>query len=480
MKDTKLHTLIDALQEQELKLIENILKVEKRKSLLLLFQFAKKKQTLKWSKEVLFYKIFQKKYTEDKDYLWRNELRLLVEKIESILIEEQVKNQLKEDQIFYLKQQLQLYKRLDLFKLYETLWKETKSLAIANYQYHEVILLNTEYFEFIQFHIRDYQQRLEIYDNLIQENQQITTQFFVHQFAFTTMLEGSSNKLRLEYYGNPEVKIPSTEINIKLNKYYNDLDKYYLLINEWFPLQSKGRTDILLQALELLEHCDKSKAIIQKEYLRVLYLIATDFSMSANFEKANVYFEKIFQEIPENKLHNVAYYYYNYAINITKLEQYTKAIEIIQIAEKHIKPNNDFLKEKYILLKVVCYMFLNDNKNLKALIPSDFSTLLPEQRIYFSFVNAIYHIIANNFELASEEINNLLRSKLIKETDTHFLAVAKFFNSALTEINKVNKLSLPPTAKSRLIKQAEKMEKDESALVNNYMPFKWLKSALLI
>lgn len=91
--------------------------------------------------------------------------------------------------------------------------------------------------------------------------------------------------------------------------------------------------------------------------MRVLNLIATDFSMSADFEQAAVYFEKFLSETPDSQLHNKAYYLYNYAVNLTKLNRCEKALQVINDAEKHIKPSNEFLKEKYRLLKVICYLF---------------------------------------------------------------------------------------------------------------------------
>lgn len=79
--------------------------------------------------------------------------------------------------------------------------------------------------------------------------------------------------------------------------------------------------------------------------------------------------------------------------------------------------------------------------------------MLPEQRIYFRFVNTIYYIINKEFDLASEDINNLLRSKLINEIDIHFLAVARFYKDALSLILKENTLKLLFPASFKKIKQ---------------------------
>jgi hypothetical protein len=171
---------------------------------------------------------------------------------------------------------------------------------------------------------------------------------------------------------------------------------------------------------------------------------------------------------------------FNYAVNLTKLNQYEKTLLVISEAEKRIKTTNDFLKEKYTLLKVICYMFTKNADQLKKLIPTDFTELLPEQRVYFRFVNSIYHIINKEFELAAEEINNLLRSKLLTEIDIHFLSVAKFYKNVLSLILKENTLELSAKSMEKVKKEAININTNEQSVVVNYMPYKWLKSALKI
>lgn len=480
MKDSKLYTIIEALKGSQILLVEKQLKEDKRKTLLVLFQLLQKSGAAFLDKEVLFYKTFKKKYSSANDYLLRNEMRLLVEKIESVLIKDQVEKLTEKDILFQLKQQLLLYKNLDLFEIYEECWEEAKTVALEQYQYQDVLELNADYYEFAQFHIRNYKERLEIFDKLIDENILYSNYFFAQQQAYLSLVEGNANKLRLEYQTAQTVKIPDGKTSIDLKQFNSYTNEYYRLIGKWFPLQSKGKTNILLEALTTLENCNKNSTLYKKEKLRVLHLIATDFSMSADFENANTYFEKLFEEVPPAQFQNKAYYLYNYSVNLTKLNQYKKALTIISDAEKIIKPDNEFLRDKYQLLKVVCCMFTNNTDMLKKMIPTDFSVLLPEQRVYFRFVNSIYHIINKEYYPASEEINNLLRSKLINEIDIHFLSVAKFFKDVLHEVLKTDTLNLPEKTFKKIAEQASVIDTTEPPIITNYMPYKWLKSALKI
>ena len=480
MKDSKLYTIIDSLKGNQLNLLEKSLKDDKRKSLYLLFQLLKKSGTLNIDREALFYKLFKKKYTTENDYVLRNEMRLLVEKIESILIKEQLENLFEKDKIFQLRQQLLLYKSLELFEFYEETWKQAKAFALEQYQYQTILELNAEYFEFVQFHIRNYKVRMEIYEQLLDENLLYTNYHLAQQYAYNSFLEGNTQKLRIEYQVAKNLKIPESSVTIRLTEFSSYLNQYYSLLGTWFPQQGTGKTELLLQALEALEKCNRNAAIFKQEYQRVLYLIATDYSMSAAFEKADIYFDRFFKEIPDSQLQNKAYYIFNYAVNLTKLNQYEKTLLIISEAEKHIKTSNDFLKDKYTLLKVICYLFTKNADQLKKLIPTDFSVLLPEQRVYFRFVNSIYYIINKEFVLAAEEINNLLRSKLLTEIDIHFLSVAKFYKNVLSLILEENTLDLSDKSLEKIKKEAFNIDTNEQSVIVNYMPYKWIKSALKI
>lgn len=480
MKDSKLYTIIASLKGNQINLVEKYLKEDKRKSLLVLFQILQKLGANIIERETLFYKLFKKKYTAANDYILRNEMRLLIEKIESVLITEQLQKILEKDALFLLKQQLLLYKNLDLFEIYEETWKQAKAIALEQYQYQDIIELNAEYFDFAQFHIRNYKERLEVFDRLTDENILYINYFLAQQYSYNSFVEGNANKLRLEYQSEQKNKISIGEVRVDIRQFHSPINEYYALAGKWFPLQGKGETKILLNALDVLEKCNRESALFKQEHLRVLYLIATDFSMSANFENADIYFERLFTEIPGTQLHNKAYYFYNYAVNLTKLNQYEKALTVIDDAEKHIKDSNDFLKDKYQLLKVICYLFTNNTEQLKKIIPTDFSVLLPEQRVYFRFVNSIYHIINKEYDLAAEEINNLLRSKLINEIDIHFLPIGKFFKNVLALILKENTLLLSPNSIKKIKQEAEAIDNNEPPVVANHMPYKWLKSALSI
>ena len=113
MKDLITVRIIHALNEQQEKLISIALKQEKRQSLLQLFKWLiNTKNDVEISKSEIFLKLFKKKWTKENDFLLRNELKLLKDKIEEIYIQEETK-ELPENYINQLK--LKLYETKDSY-----------------------------------------------------------------------------------------------------------------------------------------------------------------------------------------------------------------------------------------------------------------------------------------------------------------------------------------------------------------------------
>jgi hypothetical protein len=74
----------------------------------------------------------------------------------------------------------------------------------------------------------------------------------------------------------------------------------------------------------------------------------------------------------------------------------------------------------------------------------------------------------------------MLRSKLINEIDIHFLSVAKFYKTVLNETIKEDTIHLSGEALLKIKQLADEIDNTEMSVVINYMPYKWLKSALKI
>ena len=92
MKSLLTVRLISALNEPQHTLVLQKLKVEKRNSLFVLYKLlAIKKEEETIDKSTIFFKVFKKKWTKEADYLLRNELKLLKDKIEEIIIESKLK-----------------------------------------------------------------------------------------------------------------------------------------------------------------------------------------------------------------------------------------------------------------------------------------------------------------------------------------------------------------------------------------------------
>ena len=148
MKDLITVRIIHALNEQQEKLISIALKQEKRQSLLQLFKcLINTKNDVEISKSEIFLKLFKKKWTKENDFLLRNELKLLKDKIEEIYIQEETK-ELPENYINQLK--LKLYHQLKITDEYQSIFKKISNYNTEHNEIQNTIENSFAYADFIR------------------------------------------------------------------------------------------------------------------------------------------------------------------------------------------------------------------------------------------------------------------------------------------------------------------------------------------
>src|SRR4051812_33936257 len=85
MAVAKVFQVLKTMNSEEIAALDLLVSAQKKASLKKLFKLVCKTETAnldKLDKELAFLQVFGKKYTAANDYLWRNELRLLMELIE--------------------------------------------------------------------------------------------------------------------------------------------------------------------------------------------------------------------------------------------------------------------------------------------------------------------------------------------------------------------------------------------------------------
>ncbi|HQV78013.1 MAG TPA: hypothetical protein PLJ42_04805 [Chitinophagales bacterium] len=474
MKDLVTVRIVHALCETQEKMIYASLKFEKRTSLLQLFKYlSSTKNDEEISKSVIFLKLFQKKWTKENDYLLRNELKLLKDKIEEIYMQQQLsklpekyKNQLK----------LKLYQQLKITDEYQSVFNK-----IINYNAQQHELQNTlensfAYADFIRLNSPNYAERLK----LMQANQQLfestLQQYISEQYSKLCLLK-SHVLFQQKQSDNQLVKINFDYdiLKIDTNQYRTIFTDYHIAYANAYRNYDTSTIEEWENVYALLQQISTINNYVQNEYCFTLGNLATICSIRTNYEKADVYFSILFKEIPvEITQQNIALTL-NYITNLNKLKQYHKCKEEMQQAIRvfgnKIKTFSQFKTQEIV---TACY--LNEVEKLGTLLAIDFETLQPFERIFYRLFYCIYFLMKDEFDLAFTEIQNLQRSKLMNEIDAHFNEITQFMFVCIKHITANGWQKKFPEKANKEIKTANhKIVQANIPMFLNYTPYVWMK-----
>jgi hypothetical protein len=478
MKELLTVRIILALENDFSQYLLRELKREKRQSLLLLLKnILQYKDDLEMDRHIIFKKIFQKKWTKENDYLLRNELKLLKDKIENYYIKYSSANYIKqiEDKIL-----LDFYKQIRVSDEYFSLNKEYISKKRDKLDFNCLVENNFSYADFVRTNVPNYQERAALLEQNLNDLKQNILQLYTQQIAKTytlnahyllqqKQLDNKSNNFKFEY----------SDLYFSKEAFKNDL-------NDYFVSYANAYVNFDTSSIEQWEEVYQKLIVVNPQYSNYEYelcltlsMLATVCSIRNQYEKSQYYFTLLFDKIPLNIINKNISIYLNYITNLNKLKQYKEAMKQLHYA-KSIFGEIITRMPQYRTQELVAAIYLNDVSKIKKIMTVDFETLQAFERIFYRLFYCIYFIIEQQYDLALIEIQNLQRSKLINETDNFAKLVADYFYVCIKNINLIagtkNKLSKKQIQEILLVEQ--KIADSNLPMLSNYAPYLWMKEKI--
>lgn len=482
MKELRIFRLIMRLSVEENEYLVSILKDKKHKLFLSLFNAIVQTKSVQYTREELFLRIYKKKWTLKHDAAFRTDLSRLADFIENYLIEERLKKRIKTDLKLVEEERLNLY--LDL-KLTKELEQQYAQLLIQ-YSYDASFqnTLTEKYGNFVIKTANSLQERnnlmQNVYKNYASQSHQQNAILNAKSFYFNCLQNYYYKQLNGSYL--EEITFEKYAALIE-NEPIIEAKYYYLLGISNLRLDVSSSDDELIYyhlleetAIQLL----KLSAKFQPQFARAYHIIATRYSIIGNFEKANIYYRELIDKIPPKQLADYAISILNYITNLSKLKQFDEALQYLKLLEKDIK-NDAKLKSDYNIRLLSCHLFMNNaNEILMIIAKEDYNTLQPFEKIYYRLCQCNAYIIQNEFELAYNEINNLIRSKLMQEMDADYLPVTELISFLLACIFKNGKSKLTPAQLKQFDTLRKQHETVQFPYLKHYSPYLWLKQQLAV
>jgi hypothetical protein len=405
MNDNLVYKIIKALPDKEVKALTARLKNDKRERLLKLMRAITAGDD-SLSKAQLYQKVFGTKYTKEKDYLLRNELRLMKIELEEYLFETGLKQELEYYQDFKHRMIGIRLSHLELPSYAADYFESGSEFAQKNLRYEESIELDNLAFshrfkttqlspQLLPQMEKSYTSSLNTLEELIAFRKSYLEfmQALYGRMSATVAPEKLSTLPAFDHLSTPASPL-SAQFYIQKAKAYSSFEE-----EDFEKLLEIARQ---LPAAERIQH----------EYLSLLGQYASILSMKGKFEEAHPIFREVTEAPNFQRFRERAPFYVNYVRNTIKLKQYQTALDIITSIENEV--SESMLHIHLLTLKASCYIYLKDLKNLKNILPANFSEIKEIHRNYFKLLYAIYFYLEGNMSMAIHELENLLKTKELK------------------------------------------------------------------
>lgn len=472
----KTTNLLNSLQGREKKEFEAVIKMHKRNSLQKLYFFLKKglQKDTESDKAVLYKAVFAKEYEPSKDYLIRNELRLLNDELEVFLVEKQLEKTFKENAHLYNLWLLRSLKERGLYQEFEAAFKKMIAKARADLQYEILDKMTTLYLHHL---ITKEEITEDLYQNTIhvgylQKINWIQKDAVRKIRASEVMKAFAERTLKVT---NPD--FPYSDLLQSMDLKDEKVNDHYSNYLYWYALsfQQTGieKIETLQDALGFIEGCYQVEMEAENRKLFLLATIALEYYLMGSHQAADNYYLQTLQFAKSTKQQLRLSVVFNYFSNCIKLQKYAKAIELFEENQVAIEVN-ERVHYRFLCLKAMCHIFLKETKRAIDSIPPNIQQRPDAQYYYFRLIQIIAFCQWEDEEAAMRECHNFLKMYRYHEEheiDVDYEAVVKFllrYAKAKTEV---------------LLKQKADLEKLNLELVDfvekhnyagNYLPVVWL------
>lgn len=427
--------LLKALSDREIDKIDALVKLQKRKSLQQLYSTLRKyiKRSGLPTNEELYLNTFEKKYTNDKNYLLRNELRLLNELIYDYLVSETFQTYLKNNRstyyywlarsffdkkmntsfeadierfIAYCKEHVKpddASRLLDLKSLW-LIYNKEKTADNLRLQLAATEAWKDEQIRHLKHRLREMEARYAYIDHTL------------------VGIEGKINNRPNDRRTPPQQII---DFGDKLDVF----EEYLVLKKHSFETKQEVRINVLKRKLEIEESKEYGNEFGSVDaQVATLGNIATEYILLGKFEEADTYLLEGINRAEENDKAILPSLLQNYLANQMNLHQYQVGIDFYNKYETQMRNNRQYVS--ICMYKAYCHLFLKQPDEALASVPVN-TTLTEHQNLLVRMIYLIAFIIRKDYVLAINESKNIVR--MIKANEGPRFELYKWINNLYSD-----------------------------------------------
>lgn len=470
--------LVRLLSQKEKKAFAQQLEGGKRNSLPFLFNgicaALKSKRGSEPTKELLFRLTFDEPYSKDKDYLLRNEFRLLSKELSTFLSFEQVKKNFRDNSLeekFAFLQSLIDRKAINLF---EREWEKIANDAEDQLEFR--ISSEVRKMAILQW-IENHQATIEKYERLLEMLegfQKSLNRYFQHQFLFGKHRQAFTERT-LQALGSPIEISPLEPIHFhptedKENDAYAN---HLIALTDSYRYKGNGKIEILKKAADFASQI-QAKSFDQNGALASINAgIALEYFLLRELEASLPYHQKALEYGSKLENGKLISFVFNYLSTLIRLERHEQAIELIN-EYAAVWQKLPRMRDRFLCLKSMCHVFENNPTAAESCIPEDRKAGGLDHYYYYRFIQIIVLFQKGKPELAMNEAENFEHTVRYNDKDEDYLRLIqtmKKFLALKSEQAVIDKEAF--SEKAEKLKQSLS-EASESAFADRALLYRWI------
>ncbi|MCW3124392.1 MAG: hypothetical protein JWO03_50 [Bacteroidetes bacterium] len=397
------------MNNEEIEALDLLVAAQKKVSLKKLFKLICKTEPAnieKLDKELAYMQIFGKKYTAENDYLWRNELRLLMELVEKYGADKMMKEELDSSNNIRSKYFLKYLLNKNLYSLLSAESEHIKEAAIKQYDYRTVVDVCEIINPYLgNFAWNDLSMQEKMASNSA-EYKESAGREFLHTYRKTQIAITASKLFR--YKEKFKIEQPEPGLDVYFAQYEDPYSQYLSLrlltigtpqtIN---PESYRVCLEHLMQYPDIPNHTREQFLLLTN--LAGYYFFRHDYEEAFGYNRELVKLVKVLDPV-----YGIAAVY-NYMSNLAHLGQYDEALACVKEYESLIRqfPNQS---ERFDYMVASSYALKGDRVAFNASLPRQFDEMSKMMQYHYRFLIALSHFLDKEYNLAISEVTNIERS----------------------------------------------------------------------
>ncbi len=449
--------ILELIGDKDIIELQNVIKNDKNHKLNNLLSYLIHNNPDSLEKAHLFRSVYGEVYHSSKDYLLRNELRLLKQALVRFLSGKMLTPH--EHQLNFLKflsqHQLTHMFRKEEKKLRKSLEKdgeiglleELEGLSTNSFYRNE---LRGSKEDFLRLNAGVQQWNAYGNENYLLQNRRLG--------VFQAFINEGFSRMGIDMKDDVQ-QMPFEEDQSTISKYY------------WYKAKSLSEADkikYLNKALDYLTVTKMNPELKRDEFVVITNNLSLQYFFNRDYERAAHLYENLMDQydLPKNKEVLVVF---NYVSALVKCEKYDVVDAMFKLYYRKMK-KTPFTKVKATLLYVMSSLSRGDLKKAKELLPNDLKQGSHDDYLYARLVWAIYYYLKSDMDSCERENLNLIQSIQSKSQFQSYLFCAQSMNAMLRHSGQ---------------KQLEKLHgklkgfiEDKSIRHSDILPLLWLRNEL--